>query len=278
MASRLSGSSDIFQANDRGPYASINFVTCHDGYTLRDLLSYEEKHNEANGEGNRDGHGDNMSRNWGHEGETRAAWVNRMRERMLKNFFATLAFSQGVPMISHGDEFGRTQKGNNNAYCQDSELTWLNWDLSPFEKDLFAFVCKVFSISNSNPVFSRKRFFAEDPVSDKAQKDIVWIRPDGSEMEIEQWKDSENRVLGMLIHGDASDETDERGRRVKGQTLLLFMNGSNRAKPCQLPDLKERGYWHEIVNTAQATHRVPKGTTLNVAPHSLALLCYEGTE
>jgi len=277
LASRLSGSSDIFQASDRGPYASVNFVTCHDGYTLRDLVSYEEKHNLANAEGNRDGHNDNMSRNWGHEGETRAAWVNRMRERMMKNFFATLAFSQGVPMISHGDEFGRTQKGNNNAYCQDSELSWVNWDLSPTEKELLDFVRKVFAIVRSNPVFRRKRFFAADPVSDRDRKDILWVRPDGGEMELSEWKDPENRILGMLVHGDASDETDERGRSIVGQTLLLLLNGSNRAKPFNLPDLKERGYWHEIVNTAQPTHRIPKGTTLNVAPHSLVLLCYEGT-
>jgi len=277
LASRLSGSSDIFQASDRGPYASVNFVTCHDGYTLRDLVSYEEKHNLANAEGNRDGHNDNMSRNWGHEGETRAAWVNRMRERMMKNFFATLAFSQGVPMINHGDELGRTQKGNNNAYCQDSELSWVNWDLSPTEKELLDFVRKVFAIARSNPVFRRKRFFAADPVSDRDRKDILWVRPDGGEMELSEWKDPENRILGMLVHGDASDETDERGRPIVGQTLLLLLNGSNRAKPFNLPDLKERGYWHEIVNTAQPTHRIPKGTTLNVAPHSLVLLCYEGT-
>ncbi len=278
LASRLSGSSDIFQGSDRGPYASINFITCHDGYTLRDLVSYEQKHNHQNGEDNRDGHDDNMSRNWGFEGETRAAWVNRMRERMLKNFFATLAFSQGVPMIGHGDEFGRTQRGNNNAYCQDNELTWVNWDLSATEKELLAFVRKVLKVARDNPVFSRRQFFADDPVSDALGKDIVWVRPDGAEMQVDDWKDGENRLLGMLIHGEASDEQDERGRRIKGQTLLLFLNGSNRAKACKLPDLKERGYWHEIVNTAQPTHRIPKGTTLNVAPHSLVLLCYEGTE
>jgi len=218
-----------------------------------------------------------MSRNWGHEGETRAAWINRMRERMMKNFFATLAFSQGVPMISHGDEVGRTQKGNNNAYCQDGPLSWVNWDLTSAEKELLEFVRKVFAIAKANPVFRRRRFFAADPVSDRGRKDILWVRPDGGEMELSEWKDPENRILGMLIHGDASDETDERGRPIEGQTLLLLMNGSNRAKPFNLPDMKERGYWHEIVNTAQPTHRIPKGTTLNVAPHSLVLLCYEGT-
>ena len=278
LASRLSGSSDIFQGSDRGPYASINFITCHDGFTLRDLVSYERKHNLANGEDNRDGHGDNHSRNWGHEGETRAAWVNRMRDRMVKNLFASLAFSQGVPMISHGDEVGRTQQGNNNAYCQDNEITWIDWELDTQQRELLEFVRRIFHISRNNPVFRRRRFFAGDPVSDQEEKDIQWIRPDGREMVMDDWRDPKNRMLGMLIHGSASDEVDERGRTIRGQTLLLFMNGSNRARVCKLPELKERGYWHELVNTAQATHRIPKGATLNVAPHSLILLCYEGTE
>jgi len=278
LASRLSGSSDIFQGSDRGPYASINFITCHDGFTLRDLVSYERKHNDANGEGNRDGHDDNHSRNWGHEGDTRAAWVNRMRERMVKNMFATLAFSQGVPMISHGDEIGRTQQGNNNAYCQDSELTWVNWELGEAERDLLDFVKKVIAIAHGNPVFRRRRFFAGDPVSDLGDKDIQWMRPDGKEMNIDDWRDPRNRMLGMLIHGHASDDVDERGRANSGQTLLLFLNAGNRARVCKLPELRARGYWHELINTAQATHRIPKGTTLNVAPHSLVLLSYEGTE
>lgn len=278
LASRLSGSSDIFQASDRGPYASINFVTCHDGYTLRDLVSYEQKHNQANGEGNRDGDNHNLSRNWGHEGETKAAWVNRMRERMVKNFLATLAFSQGVPMISHGDELGRTQKGNNNAYCQDSEVTWIDWDLDEHQRELLEFVKRVFRVSRSNPVFRRRRFFAGNPVTDRGVKDVQWMRPDGREMTDEDWRSPKNRMLGMLIHGRASDDVDERGRPNMGQTLLLLMNSSNRARQFRLPDLPERGYWHELVNTAQSTHRVPKGTMLNVAPHSLVLLCYEGTE
>lgn len=278
LASRLSGSSDIFQASDRGPYASVNFITCHDGFTLRDLVSYEGKHNQANGEDNRDGHDDNASRNWGHEGETRATWVNRMRERMMKNFFATLAFSQGVPMIGHGDEIGRTQRGNNNAYCQDSELTWIDWNLDAQQEELLAFVKKVFAITRENPVFRRRNFFASNPVSDSGDKEIQWIRADGHEMTMADWKDGRNRLLGMLVHGSASDDMDERGRRRTGQTLLLFLNGSNRARVCKLPELKDRGYWHELINTAQPTHRIPKGTSLNVAPHSLVLLCYEGTE
>ncbi len=278
LASRLSGSSDIFQASDRGPYASINFVTCHDGYTLRDLVSYEQKHNQANGEGNRDGDNHNLSRNWGHEGETKAAWVNRMRDRMVKNFLATVAFSQGVPMISHGDEVGRTQKGNNNAYCQDSELTWIDWDLDDNQRELLEFAKRVFRVLRSNPVFRRRRFFAGNPVTDRGVKDVQWMRPDGREMTDDDWRSPKNRMLGMLIHGRASDDVDERGRPNMGQTLLLLLNSSNRARQFRLPDLPERGYWHELVNTAQSTHRVPKGTMLNVAPHSLVLLCYEGTE
>ena len=139
FASRLAGSSDLFEHSQRSPQASINFVTCHDGFTLHDLVSYESKHNEANGEGNRDGTDDNQSRNWGVEGPTEAVHVIRMRERIKRNFIATLAFSQGVPMISHGDEFGRTQQGNNNAYCQDGPLTWVDWRLTPLQRQLLDF-------------------------------------------------------------------------------------------------------------------------------------------
>lgn len=276
LASRLSGSSDIFNSNDRGPHASVNFVACHDGFTLHDLVSYEEKHNLDNGEDNRDGANDNYSKNWGHEGETNAAWVLRLRDRMRKNFLATLAFSQGVPMISHGDELARTQQGNNNAYCQDSTLSWINWDLDQAQKELLDFTREVFRIRQTNPVFRRRRFFAGAHVKDALVKDVSWLRPDGQEMSDQDWADTRNRVLAMMIHGNASDDVDERGRPNLGKTLLLLLNSSNRARHFQLPDVPERGFWHEIVNTAQSTHRIPKGNALNVAPHSLVLLCYEG--
>ena len=276
LASRLSGSSDIFNSNDRGPHASVNFVACHDGFSLHDLVSYEEKHNLANGEENRDGANDNYSKNWGHEGETNAAWVLRLRDRMRKNFLATLAFSQGVPMISHGDELARTQLGNNNAYCQDNSLGWINWEASQAQKELLDFTREVFRIRQTNPVFRRRRFFAGDPVKDVGVKDVSWLRPDGREMTDHDWSDVRNKVLAMMIHGNASDDVDERGRPNLGKTLLLLLNSSNRARHFQLPDVPERGFWHEIVNTAQSTHRIPKGNALNVAPHSLVLLCYEG--
>jgi isoamylase len=274
LASRLSGSSDIFHGGDRGPYASINFITCHDGFTLRDLVSYERKHNEANGEENRDGNSDNASKNWGVEGETRGAQVSRLRERMMKNMLATLAFSQGVPMISHGDEMARSQKGNNNAYCQDNDLSWLSWDLDPSQTELLDFAKKVFAITRTNPLFRRRRFFAGGAISAHGVKDVSWIRPDGAEMTLEDWGNPKNHILGMLIPGEASDDVDERGRPNQGQSLLLLLNGSNRSHKFSLPALPQKGHWQEVVNTAQATQRIQKGSGINVAPHSLVLLCY----
>ena len=277
LASRLSGSSDIFQGSDRGPYASINFVTCHDGYTLEDLVSYERKHNEANGEHNRDGADDNWSRNWGIEGETAAAPVGRLRDRMKRNYIATLAFSQGVPMLSHGDEVGRTQRGNNNAYCQDNEISWVDWKLDGRTQEFLDFTRHVFRICRENPVFRRRRFFEDKKREDGRGQDVSWLRPDGREMSIEDWQNGRNRVLGMMVHGDASDDVDERGRPNRGKTLLLLLNASNRARHFVLPRVTELGHWHELVNTAQPTHRVPKGQGINLAPHSLVLLCHERT-
>jgi glycogen operon protein len=279
LASRLSGSSDIFHGGgDRGPFASINFVTCHDGFTLEDLVSYDHKHNAANGEDNRDGTNENFSRNWGAEGETTAAPVVRMRERMRKNLLATLAFSQGVPMLSHGDELARTQRGNNNAYCQDNAIAWLDWDIGPAEEELLAFTREVFAITRKNPVFRRRRFFSGGPVGDGSAKDVSWIRPSGGEMTMEDWSDPKTQWLGMLIHGEASDDVDERGRPNRGDTLLLLLNASTKAQHYTLPKLEERGHWHEAANTAQSAGRAPRRvprTGVNVAPHSLVLLWYE---
>jgi isoamylase len=279
LASRLSGSSDIFHGGgDRGPFASINFVTCHDGFTLEDLVSYDQKHNEANGEENRDGTNDNLSRNWGVEGETTSAPVVRMRERMRKNLLATLAFSQGVPMLSHGDEIARTQRGNNNAYCQDNPISWLDWDIGPAEEELLEFTREVLAITRKNPVFRRRRFFSGGPVGEGSAKDVSWIRPGGGEMTLEDWGDPKTQWLGMLIHGEASDDVDERGRPNRGDTLLLLLNASTRAQQYVLPKLQERGSWHEAANTAQSAGRAPRRVPrngVNVAPHSLVLLWYE---
>ncbi len=179
LASRLAGSSDLFGASGRNPYASVNFVTCHDGFTLRDLVSYERKHNEANREANRDGTDAHWSRNWGAEGETESSTIVRQRDQIARNLLATLAFSQGVPMLSHGDEIGRSQRGNNNVYCQDNELAWVDWRTGPREQALLEFVRRVFEIRRGNPVFRRRRFFAGDPVTRDGVKDVTWLRADG---------------------------------------------------------------------------------------------------
>jgi glycogen operon protein len=275
LASRLSGSSDLYQAGDRGPHASINFVTCHDGFTLHDLVTYEHKHNEANGEENRDGTDEGHARNWGVEGETQALHVLRMRERMKRNFLATLAFSQGVPMLSHGDEIDRTQSGNNNAYCQDNALSWLDWDLGEYDRKLLDFAVRVFAIRRANPVFRRRRFFAGDPVSDAGVKDVSWIRPDAQEMTVADWHDPRLRVLGMWIHGDASDELDERGRPNRGRTLLLLLNAGARSRLFTLPTMPGIGTWRELVNTAQVGPRPVRKAGVNLVAHSLILLEFE---
>jgi glycogen operon protein len=277
LASRLSGSSDIFQSSDRNPYASINYVTCHDGFTLRDLVSYQRKHNWSNGEEERDGSEENFSRNWGVEGETRARSVLGLRDRMTKNFLATLAFSQGVPMLSHGDELGRSQGGNNNAYCHDTELTWVDWELDDRRRQLLAFAQAVFRIRRTNPVFRRRRFFAGDPLAEVGVKDVVWVRADGAEMSPEDWERAQNRVVGMLIPGGASDEVDERGRPNRGQTLLLALNTSHRARALALPTLREPGNWRQVISTFvdERALRATKGKLVNLHPRSLLLLCYE---
>jgi glycogen operon protein len=272
LASRLSGSSDLFQASDRNAYASINFVTCHDGFTLQDLVSYEHKHNEANREDGSDGADDNWSRNWGVEGDTDSSAVLRMRERMKRNLLASLAFSQGVPMLSHGDELSRSQLGNNNTYCQDNELSWLDWRLDERRLRFLDFVREIFRIRRDNPAFRRRRFLAGDPVADHGTKDVSWICPDGSEMTLAEWHDPKNRVLGMLVHGDASDEVDERGRPNRGDTLLLLVNGGNRNCPFTLPSLPEPGVWHEVVSTTRPGGRELRKESVVLAAHSLLLL------
>jgi len=275
FASRLAGSSDLFEASQRSPQASVNFVTCHDGFTLHDLVSYESKHNEANGESNHDGTDDNQSRNWGAEGPTEAVHVIRMRERIKRNFLATLAFSQGVPMISHGDEIGRTQMGNNNAYCQDGPLTWVDWRLTPLQRELLAFTRSVFAIRAANPVLRRRNYFLHELDHPGGAKDLTWLRPDGKEMTEADWAEAGNHVLGMLILGEATDEVDERGRRLRGEAILVLTNGGARTRPFTLPLIETHGGWVEILNTAHPVPRAVRQGMVSVVAHSLMLLRYE---
>jgi glycogen operon protein len=272
MASRLSGSSDLYERSGRRTYGSINFVTAHDGFTLQDLVSYDHKHNEANGEQNQDGRDENYSRNWGQEGPTDAPHVKRIRERMKRNFLATLMFSQGVRMLLHGDELGRTQKGNNNAYAQDNETSWVEWNLTPEDRELLEFTRQLIAIFQANPVLRRRSFFTGRPIAGERIKDIAWIRPDGEEMADEDWADSANHVLGMLIPGQATDEVNERGRPVHGDTLLVLLNGGNRSRRFVLPRVDAAGIWHEILNTGRPGTRPLRQGALNLVAHSLILL------
>jgi isoamylase len=272
LASRLAGSSDLYQRSQRSPLSSINFITCHDGFTLHDLVSYEAKHNEANQEGNRDGTDNNLSRNWGVEGPTDAAHVIRIRERIKRNFLASLAFSQGVPMLGHGDEMGRTQLGNNNPYCQDSPLTWVNWELDPQQRQLLAFTRSVFAIRAANPVLRRRNFFRHEPRGPGLGKELTWLSPEGTEMASADWSNQSNHVLGMLIRGEATDEMDEHGRRLLGEAILLLVNGGARSRSFTLPTMDGPGTWSELLNTAHPTPRAVTSPAVNLAAHSLMLL------
>jgi isoamylase len=275
MASRLSGSSDLYEASGRRTYASVNFVTAHDGFTLNDLVSYEHKHNEANGEGNRDGADENWSRNWGAEGPTGSTRIRSMRERMKRNFLAALLLSQGVPMLVGGDEMGRTQLGNNNAYPQDNEISWIDWDLSPEQRELLEFTRRILRLRRENPALRRRTFLTGKPIEGVGAKDLSWLRSDGGEMRDEDWRDDQNHVVGMLLHGRATDEVDERGRPVFGQTVLMLLNGGARSRPFALPRSEEPGLWRMLINTAQPGQRIVRGDTVNLVAHSFALLRFE---
>jgi glycogen operon protein len=271
FASRLSGSSDIYQWSDRQSYASVNFVVAHDGFTMADLVSYEQKHNEANGEDNKDGANDNHSRNWGAEGPSDIQGIIDIRARSLRNMMATLAFSQGVPMIAHGDEIARSQKGNNNAYAQDNELTWMNWNLDDFQRKQLEFTRKAFAIRHSNPVLRRRSFF-HGMASDEGQKDLVWIRADGNEMTEQDWQNPGNHTLGMLINGDATDEMDDRGRPIKGDTMLLIAHAGDHDVDVTLPRLPGEGVWLEMVDTAELNRGEDTTGPIRVAAYSFLLL------
>ena len=274
LASRLTGSSDIFAPSGRRTYASVNFVTCHDGFTLSDLVGYDRKHNEANGEGDKDGTDENFSRNWGAEGSTDSVRIEHLRERMKRNFLATLFFSQGVRMLLGGDEFGRSQQGNNNAYCQDNEISWFDWDFDDAATSLLDFTREIIAIYKNNPILRRRDFFTGHPGSAGGTPDVTWIRPDGAEMTDTDWADRETRTIGMLLQGRATDDVDERGRTIFGETVLLLLNGGVRSRLYTLPRADRPGVWEELLNTAHPGRRFVKQPTVNLTAHSTILLRY----
>ncbi len=221
---RVTGSSDLYARSGRRPYASINFVTAHDGFTLQDLVSYNQKHNEANGEDNRDGTDNNRSWNCGVEGPTDDPAVNALRAQQKRNFLATLFLSQGVPMMLAGDAIGHTQNGNNNAYCQDNEISWIDWDPAAIDKSLLSFVQKLITLRKSHPVFRRRNFFQGRAIKGVGVKDILWLRPDGREMTDDEWNADSARSLGVFMSGQGLDEVDERGQPLRDQNFLMLMN------------------------------------------------------
>jgi len=252
FASRLTGSSDLYQDDGRRPLASINFITAHDGFTLRDLVSYNEKHNEANGEGGNDGESHNRSWNCGVEGPTDDPDVLRLRAKQQRNFLTTLLISQGVPMIAHGDELGRTQQGNNNVYCQDNELSWIDWDLSQPQRHLLEFTRGLVRLRNNHPVLRRRRFFHGDTGVD-GLGDLVWFTPNGTEMENGDWQRDDARAIAAFLNGDAISEPDPRGEPVVDDSFLILLNGGFESLEFLLPPEEYGEAWTVVVDTTSAT-------------------------
>ncbi|HMM75630.1 MAG TPA: glycogen debranching protein GlgX [Gammaproteobacteria bacterium] len=247
FARRLTGSSDLYEGSGRTPFASVNYVTAHDGFTLQDLVSYDEKHNEANGEDNRDGHAHNLSWNCGAEGPTEDPAINALRARQKRNFIATLLLSQGVPMLLAGDEGGRTQQGNNNAYCQDNAISWLDWE-SGWDHELTAFVRRVIRLRAAHPVFRRRRFFQGRPIREGV-KDILWLTPAGQEMTDAEWTQSYARSVAVYLAGDAMLDTDRRGHALRDANFLLLLNAHHDALSFALPALHPDTAWRVVLDT-----------------------------
>jgi isoamylase len=280
VAYRLTGSSDLYQSDGRRPYASINFVTAHDGFTLHDLVSYNDKHNEANGEGNRDGSNDNRSWNCGVEGPTDDSEVSFLRERQRRNFLTSLLLSQGVPMLVAGDELGRTQLGNNNAYCQDNEISWVDWELDEQRASLLDFTRAIVALRREHPVFRRRRFFQGQAIHGSGVKDIGWFTPDGTEMNEAEWQAPDVSTLGVFLNGEEIPDQDPRGGRIVDASFMLLLNGGGEPALFTLPGEPWAKEYELLADTALAFVRPPgadapsyiAGEELSMASRSLAVL------
>jgi glycogen operon protein len=282
FASRLTGSADLYESTARRPVASINFVTAHDGFTLRDLVSYNEKHNAANGEDNNDGESNNQSWNCGVEGPTDDPEINALRAHQQRNFLATTLLSQGVPMISHGDELGRTQNGNNNGFCQDNELTWVHWDKA--DTELLEFTRSVSALRAAHPVFRRRRFFKGVPVRRRGvegQPDVSWFRPDGSEMNDDDWDSGFGKSVAVYLNGLGISDLDARGQRVTDDSFFLCFNAHHELIEFTLPSGEFGPAWLPVVDTAEATkpvdqQSIPAGGVVRVAARATVVLQADG--
>jgi isoamylase len=274
MATRLAGSSDLYQADGRGPDASINFITCHDGFTLQDLVSYGRKHNDANGENNNDGESNNLSMNFGVEGESTEPAVVEARARQVRSFLATLFLSQGVPMMLAGDEIGRTQRGNNNAYCQDNEISWVSWNLTPQQQSLLDFVRVLIAHRHAHPILRRRHFFEGRRLMAGCEKDITWFDADGEEMTSAGWSDPEQRTLGMRLFGLELDEPDVRGMPFVEDVLFVLFHASDTPTTFMLPPCSTDAHWVLLLDTA--TPRAPGTSAVHVIYESAAAYPLQG--
>ena len=277
LGNRLTGSSDLYGRGGRRPFASINFVTAHDGFTLHDLVSYNAKHNEANGEENRDGSDHNLSWNCGAEGPTDDAAILDLRERQRRNFLAVLLLSQGVPMLSGGDEIGRTQQGNNNVYCQDNELSWFDWRLDRRRRELLAFTRFLIALRLRHPVLRRRQFFYGRRIRGSEVKDLSWFRPDGKEITEEDWTNPHTRCLGLRLSGDAIEEVDAQGKPVVDDTLLILLNAYHEPISFILPAHRRGVRWETLLDTRMADgqrrqHPVRGGESYDLEGRSVVLL------
>ena len=252
FAYRFTGSSDLYETNGRSPYASINFLTAHDGFTLNDLVSYNEKHNEANGEDSRDGESHNRSWNCGAEGETDDPEVLQLRERQRRNFLVTLILSQGVPMLLSGDELGRTQKGNNNPYCQDNEISWLDWELVEGNASLLDFTRQLIYFRRKHPVFQRRKWFQGRAIHGTTVSDIGWFNPDGGDMTEEQWQDGFAKAIGVSLNGEEITTTGPQGQRIIDESFLLFFNAHYEMVEFTLPIKLQDREWVVVIDTKES--------------------------
>lgn len=272
LAYRVAGSSDIFEASDRGPRASVNFVVAHDGYTLRDLVSYEHKHNEPNGENNDDGHDHSQSVNFGVEGPTDNPAIQQLRLRTQRNLLATLMLSQGVPMLAHGDEINRTQSGNNNGYAQDNEITWVDWDLDDSDRNLLQFTQHLIAMRAKEPLLGRRRYFRGRPDTTDSLKDVAWLRPDGAELTHEDWAAHNADPLIFRLSGSAIEEANEMGEHIATSSILVVLHASDQDIEIVLPDLNgDTGQreWMPILTTDKPTgvpdeSSIPVGASVTV--------------
>jgi glycogen operon protein len=272
---RLTGSSDLYGEDGRSPMASINFVTAHDGFTLHDVVSYDNKHNEANGEDNRDGNNNNISANYGVEGVTDDSAILDVRYRQMRNMLASLLFSQGVPMICGGDEIARTQNGNNNAYAQDNEISWFNWNLDDRRRALLEFTCKIVNLRHKHPALRRRTFFHGRAIHGQDVKDIVWLQPDGAEMADEQWSAGWTRSIGVRLEGGALNDTAPDGEPIVDSDLLILLNAHTESVCFTIPAGLSEGAWNlEIATADLASASIMPGAVIELPARSLALYAY----